>query len=238
MLLHSPQHMTALLSAGSGVDTDCVVWSVANKALYVCLSAFWSVSICLLVGLSACLPACLPAACLPVCLSVRPFNRPSVCACHSDISLLCLRTNASNAHLIRELAYARAQDVNHHCLCVCASHFDASLNTSNAHLISELAYARAQDCVNLHASNQIRMPRDDITQLQPQLVLGLSLQASEGVVIHHSCQLFGSFAPASLRHVKSIRDEYEAVLSWPTQAKQMLSHVNGKSHMCRQQSQL
>ena len=54
------------------------------------------------------------------------------------------------------------------------------------------------------------MPRDDITQLQPQLVLGLPLQASEGVVIHHSCQLLGSFAPASLRRMLGLGNSSKA----------------------------
>lgn len=102
---------------------------------------------------------------------------------------------------------------------------------ANAHLISELAYARPQDGIDLHAPHQIWMPRNDITQLQPQLVLGLALQASEGVVIHHSCQLLGSFAPASLRHVKSYQDEQGAALEIANSSKAH-AHSNGQKEQC------
>ena len=67
-------------------------------------------------------------------------------------------------------------------------------------LIGELANARSQNGIHLHAPHQVRVAGDDVTQLQPHLVLRLALQAPEGVIIHHLCQLCRCFSPAELQH--------------------------------------
>ena len=68
-----------------------------------------------------------------------------------------------------------------------------------AHLICEFADAAAQDRVHIDAHDVIGVARDDVAQLQPQLVLALALQAAEGVLIHHLGQQASSLPPCLLQ---------------------------------------
>lgn len=75
--------------------------------------------------------------------------------------------------------------------------FQASNGT---HLIFVLANASPQDRIHVYALLQhiSGVLSDEVTQLQPQLVLGLALYGSEGVVIQHVGQPTSSLTPALL----------------------------------------
>jgi hypothetical protein len=61
-------------------------------------------------------------------------------------------------------------------------------NKPPLYLVLVLADASSQDCVHVDAlGRHLRgVLRDELTQLQPQLVLALALNGAEGVVVQHA----------------------------------------------------
>lgn len=74
-----------------------------------------------------------------------------------------------------------------------------------AHLGRELADAGADDGVDVERAHVIRMCRDDVAQLEPQVVLALALDGPEAVIVDQLGELLGGLPPlllaAQVRHV-------------------------------------
>jgi hypothetical protein len=70
-----------------------------------------------------------------------------------------------------------------------------------SHLILVLSYASSENGVHINPLREHlgRVLGDQFTQLQPQLVFGLSLYGPEGIVVQHTRQAPGCLTPALLQ---------------------------------------
>lgn len=76
--------------------------------------------------------------------------------------------------------------------------------SASAHLIGEFAYARSDDGLHLEMRHLPRVPRHDVTELQPQRVLGLALQRAEELVVHNLRCFASGLAPVALRSKEKV----------------------------------